>query len=270
MSVGGRRRVVTRFPLARDGGINLARAVLPPIPATWRSLLNDEVKRDTYRALDAFLDEEVAAKQTILPPRGDIFRALELTHYDDVKVLILGQDPYPTPGDAHGLCFSVRPGVPVPRSLRNIYKELQTDIPGFQPPSHGFLEPWAKQGILMLNTVLTLRAGEAFSHRGKGWEHFTDRIIELVNAKPTRVVFVLWGKAAQEKKALITGSQHRIVESAHPSPLSARKFFGCRCFSRTNDYLEEAGLAPINWRLPLTVRGGGIAGTTGDLFGTGG
>jgi uracil-DNA glycosylase len=242
--------------------------VLPPIPASWKPLLQTEVAKDPYRALDAFLDTEVAAGKTVLPPREDIFRALELTPYEKVKVLLLGQDPYPTPGDAHGLCFSVRPGVKIPRSLRNIYKELQADV-GFQPPEHGFLEPWAKQGVLMLNTVLTLRSGEAFSHRAKGWEAFTDRVIEVVNAKPERVVFVLWGRAAQEKKDLITGPQHRIVETAHPSPLSARLFLGSRCFSKINAHLAEGGRTPIDWTLPASVGGsvGGTTGTTGDLFG---
>lgn len=251
------------FPLARGGRLTLARAVLPPIPASWKPLLKDEVAQDSYRALDAFLDGEVGAGKSVLPPPGDIFRALELTPYEKVKVLLLGQDPYPTPGDAHGLCFSVRPGVKVPRSLQNIYKELKTDV-GFEAPSHGFLEAWAQRGLLMLNTVLTLRAGEAFSHRKRGWEQFTDGIIKHVNAKPTRVVFVLWGGAAKEKKELITGPQHRIVECAHPSPLSARLFMGCRCFSKINAHLEEAGAAPIDWSLPKTV--GGTRGTTGDLF----
>lgn len=226
-------------------------------------LLRDEVAKDYYRALDAYLDAEVAAQHSVLPPREDIFRALALTPYDQVKVVLLGQDPYPTPGDAHGLCFSVRPGVKVPRSLQNIYKELQSDL-GIPPARHGFLEAWARQGVLMLNTVLTLRSGEAFSHRGRGWEHFTDRIISLVDEKPARVVFVLWGRAAQEKRALVTAPQHRIVESAHPSPLSARMFFGSRCFSRVNAHLAEVGLAPIDWQLPETVSGGGVA---GELFG---
>ncbi len=228
--------------------MTLARAVLPPLPESWRPLLQTEFEREAYRALDAYLDAQVSEGKEILPPREEIFRALELTAYADVKVLLLGQDPYPTRGDAHGLCFSVRPGVKVPRSLQNIYKELRADV-GFRPPSHGFLEGWARQGMLMLNTVLTLRAGEAFSHRGQGWEEFTDSAIRLVNAKPTRVVFVLWGKAAQAKRSLITAPQHRIVECGHPSPLSARFFMGCRCFSKINAHLAEAGLAPMDWQL---------------------
>ena len=166
--------------------------MLPPIPAAWKSLLNDAVASDSYRALDAMLDAESQAGKSILPPREEIFNALELTSPESVKVMLLGQDPYPTPGDAHGLCFSVRPGVRIPGSLRNVYKELHADV-GFRIPNHGCLEQWARQGILMLNTVLTLRANEAFSHRGQGWEPFTDAIIRAVNAKPARVVFVLWG-----------------------------------------------------------------------------
>jgi uracil-DNA glycosylase len=223
--------------------------MLPPIPARWSPLLRAEVAQDYYRALDAFLEAEVRAGKTLLPAREDIFKALALTAYEDVKVVLLGQDPYPNPGDAHGLCFSVRPGVRVPGSLRNVYKELRADV-GFRIPNHGTLESWARQGMLMLNTVLTLRANEAFSHRDRGWEVFTDRIIRLVDAKPTRVVFVLWGKAAQKKKELITGAHHRIVECAHPSPLAARFFLGCRCFSKIDAHLAEAGLAPMDWQIP--------------------
>jgi uracil-DNA glycosylase len=224
--------------------------MLPPIPAPWLPLLRDAANADTFRALDTFLDAEVAAGQAILPAREDIFNALRLTPPERVKVVLLGQDPYPNPGDAHGLCFSVRPGVRVPGSLRNIYKELTADIPGFCAPNHGCLEAWARQGMLMLNTVLTLRAGEAFSHRGRGWEEFTDDIIRAVDAQPTRVVFVLWGKAAQKKRELITGAQHRIVECAHPSPLSARLFLGCRCFSQIDAHLADAGRARMEWQLP--------------------
>lgn len=245
--------------------------MLPPIPASWRPLLENECAQEYFRALDAFLDAEVAAGKTVLPPSGDVFSALALTPYADVKVLLLGQDPYPTPGDAHGLCFSVRPGVKVPRSLQNIYKELHGDV-GFRAPRHGCLEAWARQGMLMLNTVLTLRAGEAFSHRGKGWEEFTDKIISLVNEKPTRVVFVLWGKAAQEKRGLVTAPQHRVVECGHPSPLSARFFMGSRCFSQIDRHLTEAGLAPMAWQLPAVATGAetevqATKGTQGTLFG---
>ncbi|MFO1451573.1 MAG: uracil-DNA glycosylase [Opitutaceae bacterium] len=224
--------------------------MLPPLPPSWNPLLGAETTAPYFRELDAFLDTETAAGKTVLPERESLFAALALTPYERVRVLLLGQDPYPTPGDAHGLCFSVRRGQPVPRSLRNIYKELTADIPGFVPPAHGNLEAWASQGILLLNTVLTVRPHEAQSHRGKGWERFTDRIIDHLNRKPTRVVFLLWGNAAQKKRELITAPHHAIVACAHPSPLSARLFFGCRCFSAVNRHLEESGQPPITWQLP--------------------
>jgi len=165
-------------------------------------------------------------------------------------VLLVGQDPYPTPGHAHGLCFSVQPTVrPLPLSLRNVYRELHEDV-GCRIPNNGYLEPWARQGVLMLNTVLTVRARQANSHQGRGWELFTDRMIELVAAKQTRVVFVLWGREAQKKRTLITQSHHVVVACAHPSPLSVRKFFGCRCFSHINRDLADAGMAPIDWQIP--------------------
>jgi uracil-DNA glycosylase len=224
--------------------------MLPDIPTPWRELLHAETKKPYYGALDAFVAEEVAAGHTVLPARTDIFKALQLTSPDRVKVLLLGQDPYPTPGHAHGLCFSVQPDVrPLPMSLRNVYKELHADV-AFRVPNNGHLAPWASQGILMLNTVLTVRARSANSHAGHGWEIFTDRIIELVAARPARVVFLLWGGAARRKAILVPQPQHVIIECAHPSPLSARKFFGCRCFSRTNQKLTEAGLTPIDWAIP--------------------
>jgi uracil-DNA glycosylase len=180
----------------------------------------------------------------------DIFKALAITSYDQVRVLLVGQDPYPTPGYAHGLCFSVKPTVrPLPFSLRNIYRELHEDV-GCQIPNNGDLEPWARQGVLMLNTVLTVRAHQANTHQGRGWERFTDRIIELIAAKEKRVVFVLWGRTAQKKQRLITQSQHVVIACAHPSPLSVRKFFGCRCFSHINRNLADAGLGPIDWQIP--------------------
>ena len=224
--------------------------MLPLIPEDWRYFLNEETRKTYYCELDAFLDKEIANGQTILPASKDIFTALAATSYDRVRVLLLGQDPYPTPGQAHGLCFSVLPTVhPLPLSLRNVYRELYTDL-GCQIPNNGNLEPWARQGVLMLNTVLTVRAHQANSHQGCGWEQFTDRLIELVAAKQTRVVFVLWGRKAQSKQPLITQSHHAVVACAHPSPLSVRKFFGCRCFSYINRHLVEAGLAPIDWQIP--------------------
>ena len=216
--------------------------MLPRIPLGWRSLLKEETRKLYYRALDEFLERELAAGQTILPARRDIFNALASTSYDQVRVLLIGQDPYPTPGHAHGLCFSVQPTVqPLPPSLRNVYRELRDDV-GCRISNNGYLEPWARQGVLMLNTILTVRARQAHSHHGRGWERFTDRIIELVAAKRTRVVFVLWGREAQKKRTLITQSHHTVIATAHPSPLSARKFFGCRCFSHINRDLADAGL----------------------------
>ncbi len=223
--------------------------MLPTIPPSWRPLLQDEVNKPYYRELDAFLDQEVAAGRTILPAAPDIFNALLFTPRDQVKVLLVGQDPYPNPGDAHGLCFSVRPNVrPLPASLKNVFQELHDDL-GFRIPNNGNLESWARQGMLMLNTVLTVRAHEANSHQKRGWETLTNRIIELVDAQPTRVVFLLWGKSAQNKETFVKGAHHRVVKCAHPSPLSAKKFFACRCFSKVNALLGEAKLAPIDWQI---------------------
>jgi uracil-DNA glycosylase len=224
--------------------------MIPEIPESWREVLGEEVSKPYFRSLDEFLDAELSAGVQVLPDRGDIFAALRLTAPSAVKVVLLGQDPYPTPGHAQGLCFSVRPEVrPLPGSLRNIYKELAADV-CFIPPGHGCLEAWAKQGVLLLNTVLTVRAGEAASHRKRGWEEFTDRVIDGVDAKRERVVFVLWGRHAQQKRERVTNRAHAIVECAHPSPLSARLFLGCRCFSKINALLEEGGRAPIAWQLP--------------------
>ena len=224
--------------------------MIPSIPPGWRSLLGAETRKPYFLKLDAFLDSEVASGQSVLPPSKDLFNALAATSYDQVRVLLLGQDPYPTPGYAHGLCFSVRSTVnPLPFSLRNVYRELHDDL-GCRIPNNGHLEPWARQGVLMLNTVLTVRAHEANSHQGHGWEQFTDRMIELVAAKPTRVVFVLWGRKAQSKLPLITQSHHAVVACAHPSPLSVRKFYGCRCFSQVNRNLVDAGVDPIDWQIP--------------------
>ncbi len=224
--------------------------MLPPIPPGWRSLLKEETLKPYYQALDEFLERELANEQTILPARKDIFNALAVTSYDQVRVLLVGQDPYPTPGHAHGLCFSVLPTVrPLPFSLRNVLRELHDDV-GCRIPNNGYLLPWARQGVLMLNTVLTVRASEANSHQGRGWEQFTDRIIELVASQQTRVVFVLWGRQAQKKRTLITQSHHSVIATAHPSPLSARKFYGCRCFSQINRDLADAGMVPIDWQIP--------------------
>jgi len=201
------------------------------------------------RTLETFLAAERQA-HTVFPPADDVFRALECTPPAQVKAVILGQDPYPTPGHAHGLAFSVRPGVAPPRSLRNMFQELQADL-GAAPPASGSLEPWARQGVLLLNTVLTVRAGEAGSHRGQGWERLTAAMLSAVAAGPEPVAFCLWGNDAQAKAALIDAQRHTIIASAHPSPLSARRgFFGSRPYSRINAALRAAGRTEIDWRLP--------------------
>ncbi|MBO5790639.1 MAG: uracil-DNA glycosylase, partial [Clostridia bacterium] len=183
----------------------------------------------------------------IYPNMYDIFNALKLTPHKNVKAVILGQDPYHRPGQAHGLCFSVQKGVQPPPSLQNMYKELNSDI-GMPFPSHGYLHAWAKEGVLMLNTTLTVREGAPLSHKGKGWEILTDKIIEIVNAKESPVVFLLWGGHARAKKAMIDTKKHLVLEAAHPSPLSAYNgFFGCRHFSKTNEFLKQKGISPINW-----------------------
>jgi uracil-DNA glycosylase len=222
--------------------------MLPAIPASWRPVLSEETKKPYFKELQAFLAAE-QQEHTIYPPEKDIFSALKFTPYEQVNVLLLGQDPYPGKGNAHGLSFSVRPGVKPPPSLVNIFKELQRDV-GFRLPNNGYLEPWARQGVLLLNAVLTVRAGEPNSHKGKGWETFTDAVIRKVNEKESRVVFVLWGNYARKKKRLITGEQHAVVECAHPAPLSVKLFVGCRPFSKINKYLREAGKPEIDWQLP--------------------
>ena len=215
----------------------------------WAKYLADEMQKPYYRKLRQFLIGEYRTKQ-IYPDMYSIFNALHYTSYADTKVLILGQDPYHEPGQAHGLSFSVQPNVPPPPSLLNIFDELKTDL-GCHIPNNGFLEPWARQGVLLLNTVLTVQAHRANSHRDKGWEIFTDKIISLLNQREKPVAFILWGSPARRKKAMITNPQHFIVESPHPSPLSAyRGFFGSRPFSRVNKFLESIGEKPIDWQLP--------------------
>ena len=218
------------------------------MPTDWNPILRSEFEKPYWKPLQEFVASE-RAEHPVYPPHDEVFAALHLTPYANVKVLILGQDPYHGPGQAHGLCFSVQPGVDKPPSLVNIFKELQSDL-GVAPPSHGCLDQWARQGVLLLNAVLTVRAHKANSHQGKGWEQFTDEVIRAVNAKPERVVFVLWGAYARKKRALITGRQHVIIESAHPSPLSATNgFFGSRPFSRANEALAAAGREPVDWRI---------------------
>lgn len=216
---------------------------------SWRPILQAETEKPYWKELRTFVAAE-RKKHQVFPPAAEEFAALHLTPYDDVKVLILGQDPYHGPGQAHGLCFSVRPGVDKPPSLVNIFKELESDL-GIKPPNHGSLEHWAKQGILLLNAVLTVRAHQATSHKGKGWETFTDAVIHAVNAKEDKVVFVLWGAYARAKKVFIDRTRHTIIESAHPSPLSASNgFFGSKPFSKINAALAAAGKTEIDWQIP--------------------
>jgi uracil-DNA glycosylase len=221
---------------------------------SWRTPLAGEFAQAYMQALKDFLVAEKAAGKQIYPKGGEYFRALDLTPLDKVRVVILGQDPYHGPGQAHGLCFSVRPGVPTPPSLVNIYKEMRSDL-GIEPARHGFLEHWARQGVLLLNSVLTVETGRAASHRERGWEKFTDAVIRLVAARPDPVVFILWGSYAQKKAAFVEdvarGGRHLMLKAPHPSPLSAHAgFFGSKPFSRTNAFLAGNGSPPIDWRLP--------------------
>ena len=223
----------------------------PIIHNSWQELLKEEFEKNYFVALQAFLDTEYQT-QTIYPEQPHIFEALEQTPYEEVKVVILGQDPYHGPNQAHGLSFSVQPGVKIPPSLRNIYKELETDL-GISPVDHGYLMSWAKQGVLLLNTVLTVRDGQANSHRSQGWEQLTDAVIQKLNERQEPVIFILWGKPAQQKIKRID-DRHIIIQSVHPSPLSAyRGFFGSKPFSKTNEALIHLGKTPINWQLPEKV-----------------
>lgn len=221
------------------------------IPASWQDVLADEAADPYFAELERFVAAERAAHR-VFPPEDEVFAALEATAYPDVRVVLLGQDPYHDDGQAHGMCFSVRPGVRIPPSLRNMYKELDADL-GVAPAAHGYLRAWADQGVLLLNTVLTVRAHEAASHKGRGWERFTDAVIRAVERREQPAVFVLWGAHAKKKAALIDATRHRVVAGAHPSPLSARMFLGSRPFSKTNAALEELGHAPIDWRLPAAA-----------------
>ncbi|MVP02400.1 uracil-DNA glycosylase [Paenibacillus lutrae] len=214
----------------------------------WREYLQAEFEKPYYGDLMQFLAEEYR-EHTIYPERKDIFNALNYTPFKSVKVVILGQDPYHGPGQAHGLSFSVKPGIPLPPSLRNMFKELREDL-GCDLPGSGYLKPWADQGVLLLNTVMTVRAGEANSHKGKGWETFTDKVIETISLKTDPVLFILWGSHAQSKIKLIDTSRHGVLRSPHPSPLSAhRGFLGSRPYSKANAWLEEKGLSPVDWCL---------------------
>lgn len=219
------------------------------LPATWKTTLGEEIRLPYYLALQEFLKNE-RARYTVYPPEKDVFNALKLTPLHSVKVLILGQDPYHGEGQAEGLAFSVRPGQPLPPSLLNIYKELNSDL-GFVHPGHGHLAYWAEQGVLLLNAVLTVRAHQANSHQGKGWERFTDKIIQTLSDREQPLVFLLWGGYAQKKQAMVNTTRHAVLTAPHPSPLSAhRGFFGCRHFSKANALLDSWGLGTVDWQIP--------------------
>lgn len=215
---------------------------------TWHDVIGQEKQQPYFLDTLKYVANERAMGKTIYPPQKDVFNAFRATELTDVKVVILGQDPYHGPNQAHGLSFSVLPGVPAPPSLVNMYKELTTDIPGFERPTHGYLQSWAEQGVLLLNTVLTVEASQAHSHAKLGWETFTDRVIAALNENREGVVFLLWGSHAQKKGSIINPQRHHILKAPHPSPLSAhRGFLGCRHFSQTNDLLLQQGLEPIDW-----------------------
>lgn len=222
------------------------------LPPRWAKVLGDEIDKPYFAKLRSFVAAE-RAKHDVFPPADEVFSAFEHTPYEQVRVLLLGQDPYHDDGQAHGLCFSVRKGVKLPPSLRNVYKELESDV-GVKAPKHGFLQAWADRGVMLLNAVLTVRAHEANSHRKKGWETFTDRVITVLAERPDPLVFVLWGKPAQAKLAIIEKAghgRHPIVQAPHPSPLSANTgFFGSKCFSKINQALERLDKPPIDWSLP--------------------
>lgn len=218
------------------------------INKSWDEFLNREFEQDYFRKLSAFLKQEYAEK-TIYPPKQEVFSAFYYTDLDKVKVVILGQDPYHEPNQACGMCFAVKPGNPLPKSLINIYREIHDDL-GLNMSTNGYLVKWATQGVLLINTVLTVERGKANSHKGKGWEEFTDHVIQLLNRQDQPIVFLLWGNNARAKMSLLNNPRHLVLTAAHPSPLSAYNgFFGCRHFSRTNEFLEKNGVKPIDWKM---------------------
>lgn len=218
------------------------------LEASWKEALAPEFEKPYFKQLKNFLVQEKEAGHAIYPPGKLIFNAFDSTPFDRVRAVIIGQDPYHGPGQAHGLCFSVLPGVRIPPSLLNIYKELKDNV-GFQIPNHGYLQPWTAQGILMLNAILTVRAGQAASHRNKGWEYFTAAAIKALSDRKEGIVFLLWGKFAQEHAALVDPQRHHILKAAHPSPLAGNAFMGCKHFSRTNELLAARGEAPVEWQV---------------------
>lgn len=223
-------------------------ANVPNLPPDWLSALSAEFEKPYWDELQSFVAEERKTQQ-VFPPAAEVFSAFELAPYNSVRLVILGQDPYHDDGQAHGLCFSVKPGVSAPPSLGNMFKELKADL-GCKVPNNGCLVPWAKQGVLMINAVLTVRAHTPNSHKDHGWETFTDAVIRAVSDRPDPAVFLLWGKYAQKKKKLIDAKRHTVIEGAHPSPLSAKLFFGSKPFSKVNDALVALGKAPIDWQIP--------------------
>lgn len=224
-------------------------SIKPQIDASWLAILKDEFEKEYFKNLKLFLMQEKAGSVPIYPPGNQIFNAFNLCPFDQVRVVILGQDPYHGPNQAHGLCFSVGEGVPPPPSLVNIFKEMKSDL-GLAIPTHGSLENWAKQGVLLLNSSLTVRQHQAGSHAGQGWETFTDAVVKLISEKKEKVVFILWGSPAQKKGQVVDDKKHLVLKAPHPSPLSSyRGFFGCRHFSKTNDYLKLHKLPEINWQL---------------------
>lgn len=220
------------------------------IAPSWNTQLQNEFDKPYFHELILFIKHQKGLGKVIYPPGNEIFAAFNETSFENTKVVVIGQDPYHGAGQAHGLCFSVNKNIPIPPSLQNIYKELHTDIAGFDMPQHGDLHAWAQQGILLLNATLTVEKDKAGSHQGKGWEQFTDSVIKHLATKKQNLVFILWGKFAQSKSGLIDGSKHLILMAAHPSPFSAYNgFFGCKHFSKTNEYLTTHGLSPINWQV---------------------
>ncbi|OBS93192.1 uracil-DNA glycosylase [Vibrio cyclitrophicus] len=223
-------------------------------PKTWESIINDEREKEYFQNVLTFVEQQRNSGKTVYPPQDQVFSAFDMTPFESVRVVILGQDPYHGANQAHGLAFSVLPGVKIPPSLRNMYKELAQDIKGFEAPSHGFLESWASQGVLMLNTVLTVEEAKAHSHAKCGWESFTDAIIAELNQRSEPIIFLLWGAHAQKKGQVIDAKKHHVLVAPHPSPLSARRgFFGCQHFSITNQLLSSIDQQPIDWRLPTEL-----------------
>jgi uracil-DNA glycosylase len=225
----------------------------PSLPESWMNHLGAEFEKDYILKLQSFLKEELIEKKVIYPSDSEIFSAFNLTPLNEVKIVIIGQDPYHGENQAHGLCFSVKPDVRVPPSLKNVYKELKSDL-GLEIPNHGFLESWAKNGVLMINNVLTVEQGKPASHQNRGWEIFTDKVVEILNDECENLVFLLWGSHAQKKAANVDAKKHLVLECSHPSPFSAHKsFLGSGHFSKSNQYLKNCGIDPIDWSLPINL-----------------